>query len=71
MKEEGGREDESEAPPTKSRSDKSGPSFGITSPDAFTHGARLHMPGLGSDWLREEAWLFPAFLRHGNQSPNQ
>ena len=29
------------------------------------------MPGLGSDWLREEAWLFPTFLRRCNQSANQ
>lgn len=25
----------------------------------LSHMDRLHMPGLGADWLREGAWLFP------------
>lgn len=47
MKEESGHEDESKAPPTKSRSEKK---VGQES-DVFAHGPCLHVPGLCSDWL--------------------
>lgn len=36
----------------------------------LSHMDRLHMPGLGADWLREGAWLFPAFLRHSHHPLN-